>query len=80
MLTMTISTNRPGHRVTDVSVWGPTFFKKGCSILQASTSPITWNPLGAVKIVSRDKLLNQNCSYHLLWLKKVYFDHHTNYK
>ena len=60
MLTMTISTNRPGHRVTDVSVWGPTFFKKGCSILQATTAPITWNPLGAVKIVSREKLLNQN--------------------
>ena len=57
---MAISTNRPGRRATDVSDWGPTFLKKGCSILQASTSPITWNPLGAIKIVSRDKLLNQN--------------------
>ena len=57
---MTISINRPGHRATDVSDWGPTFLKKGCSILQASTSPITWNPLEAIKIVSRDKLLNQN--------------------
>ena len=39
---MAISTNRPGHRATDLSDWGPTL-KKSFSILQASTSPITWN-------------------------------------
>ena len=40
---MAISTNRHGYRATDLSDWGPTFLKKGFSILKVSTSPITWN-------------------------------------
>ena len=55
-LTMAISTNRPGHRATDLSDWGPTLKKK---FQHSSGIHITYYlefNLGQSKTVSRDKL------------------------
>ena len=57
---MAISTNRPGHRATDVSGWGLLFKKR---LQHSSSIHVTYYlefNLGQSKIVSRDELLNGN--------------------
>ena len=60
---MTISTNKPGHRTTDLPDWGPTFQKTISAFFQHPYHLLPGIQLGASQIISRDKLLNGNWSY-----------------
>ena len=57
---MVISTNRPGHRETDLSDLGSTFKKKISAIFKHPHYLLPGIQLGQSKIVPRDKLLNGN--------------------
>ena len=46
---MVISTNRPGHRATDVSDWGPTFKKKVSAFFKYPHHPLPGIQFGAIK-------------------------------
>ena len=60
MFSIAISTNRTGHRATDVSHWRPTLIKKVSAFFKHPHHLLPQIHLGHSKIVSKDKLLNGN--------------------
>ena len=46
---MAISINRPGHRATDVSRWGPTFQKRALTFFKHPRHLLPEIQLGAIK-------------------------------
>ena len=63
---MTISTNRPGRRETDVSDWGASFKKKVSAFFKDSHHLIPGIQLGAIKNSLERQIIKWKLTLHFL--------------